>query len=176
MAEILSVTEGRILKHKKTKGGAEPAVGGKGQLAATATFGGVGDAGVGEGRSQRPLHRRPPSAGGNINLWGRPLLGWMANFGRESGAVGNSICKSRQAPTTAWQASIPVILSPKPAHTQGTWERISIQPLPRPLHSIDIVEGIAYVFGGEINPLSAVIVQPSSGVLVDYDAVEAVAI
>ncbi|KAF7544319.1 hypothetical protein G7Z17_g10048 [Cylindrodendrum hubeiense] len=34
----------------------------------------------------------------------------------------------------------------------GTWERISIPPLPRSAHSLNIISGSAYVFGGEINP------------------------
>jgi len=43
------------------EGGAEPAVGGTAQLAATAALNDVGDTDVGEGRPQRQLHRRPLS-------------------------------------------------------------------------------------------------------------------
>lgn len=35
---------------------------------------------------------------------------------------------------------------------KGTWEKIYVPPLPRSSHSIDIVAGTAYIFGGEINP------------------------
>ncbi|KAK7416464.1 hypothetical protein QQX98_005168 [Neonectria punicea] len=39
-----------------------------------------------------------------------------------------------------------------PNAINGTWERINIPPLPRSSHSLDIISGSAYVFGGEINP------------------------
>ncbi|KAI9900779.1 hypothetical protein N3K66_005041 [Trichothecium roseum] len=34
----------------------------------------------------------------------------------------------------------------------GTWERISLPPIPRSSHSLDIIYGNAYIFGGEIDP------------------------
>ncbi|OLN85888.1 Nitrile-specifier protein 5 [Colletotrichum chlorophyti] len=39
---------------------------------------------------------------------------------------------------------------PKPM--KATWERIDVPPLPRSSHSINVVNGSAYVFGGEVNP------------------------
>lgn len=35
---------------------------------------------------------------------------------------------------------------------KATWERIDVPPIPRSSHSINIVAGNAYIFGGEINP------------------------
>jgi hypothetical protein len=35
---------------------------------------------------------------------------------------------------------------------QGTWERIDIPALPRSSHSLNVISGNAYIFGGEINP------------------------
>lgn len=35
---------------------------------------------------------------------------------------------------------------------KGTWERIDIPSLPRSSHSLNVVSGSAYVFGGEIDP------------------------
>lgn len=35
---------------------------------------------------------------------------------------------------------------------KGTWERIDLPPLPRSSHSLNLVSGTAYIFGGEINP------------------------
>ncbi|OTA70247.1 hypothetical protein K449DRAFT_427768 [Hypoxylon sp. EC38] len=32
---------------------------------------------------------------------------------------------------------------------KGTWQHVSIPPLPRSSHSVDIVAGNAYIFGGE---------------------------
>ncbi|KAH0492288.1 hypothetical protein TgHK011_007248 [Trichoderma gracile] len=34
---------------------------------------------------------------------------------------------------------------------RGTWERIDLPPVPRSSHSLDIVSGCAYIFGGESN-------------------------
>ncbi|KAL0942502.1 kelch domain-containing protein [Colletotrichum truncatum] len=39
---------------------------------------------------------------------------------------------------------------PKPM--KGTWEKIDVPPLARSSHTINVVNGSAYVFGGEINP------------------------
>ncbi|POR34678.1 Tip elongation aberrant protein 3 [Tolypocladium paradoxum] len=35
---------------------------------------------------------------------------------------------------------------------KGTWERIDIPALPRSSHSLNVVSGSAFIFGGEINP------------------------
>ncbi|KAH8912005.1 hypothetical protein BR93DRAFT_921967 [Coniochaeta sp. PMI_546] len=37
----------------------------------------------------------------------------------------------------------------QPHKLRGTWERISVPPLPRSSHSLDVVAGTAYIFGGE---------------------------
>ncbi|PTB68642.1 hypothetical protein BBK36DRAFT_1191396 [Trichoderma citrinoviride] len=34
---------------------------------------------------------------------------------------------------------------------KGTWERIDLPPVPRSSHSLDIISGCAYIFGGETN-------------------------
>ncbi|TDZ58572.1 Nitrile-specifier protein 5 [Colletotrichum sidae] len=39
---------------------------------------------------------------------------------------------------------------PKPM--KGTWEKIDVPPLARSSHTINVVNGSAYVFGGEVNP------------------------
>lgn len=66
------------------------------------------------------------------------------------------------------------------SHTmKGTWEKISVPPLPRSSHSIDIVAGTAYIFGGEINPRKPVdndmhvVTLPFSGASADYYAIKA---
>ncbi|KAF6833902.1 kelch domain-containing protein [Colletotrichum musicola] len=40
--------------------------------------------------------------------------------------------------------------APKPM--KGTWEKIDVPPLARSSHSINVVNGSAYVFGGEVSP------------------------
>lgn len=35
---------------------------------------------------------------------------------------------------------------------RGTWERIDLPPVPRSSHSLDIISGCAYIFGGEVTP------------------------
>ncbi|KAL2758638.1 hypothetical protein ACRALDRAFT_2097317 [Sodiomyces alcalophilus JCM 7366] len=39
-----------------------------------------------------------------------------------------------------------------PAAMKGTWEKINVPPLPRTSHSINIVDGSTYIFGGECPP------------------------
>ncbi|PHH87026.1 hypothetical protein CDD83_9407 [Cordyceps sp. RAO-2017] len=62
---------------------------------------------------------------------------------------------------------------------KGTWEPIDVPFLPRSLHSLDVVAGSAYIFGGEINPREPVdndmhIVRlPFSGASADYYKIEA---
>ncbi|KAK0615887.1 hypothetical protein B0T17DRAFT_497153 [Bombardia bombarda] len=62
---------------------------------------------------------------------------------------------------------------------KGTWEKISVPPLPRSSHSVDIVAGTVYVFGGEVEPRKPVdndmhaITLPSSGAQADYYAIKA---
>lgn len=38
---------------------------------------------------------------------------------------------------------------------KGTWERLDLPSLPRASHSLDIISGNAYIFGGEIRPSEA---------------------
>ncbi|KAL7622990.1 hypothetical protein AAE478_006669 [Parahypoxylon ruwenzoriense] len=62
---------------------------------------------------------------------------------------------------------------------KGTWQHISIPPLPRSSHSLDVVAGNAYIFGGEVEPRKPVdndmhvIALPSSGAPADYYAIKA---
>ncbi|KAI0144009.1 hypothetical protein F4776DRAFT_610229 [Hypoxylon sp. NC0597] len=62
---------------------------------------------------------------------------------------------------------------------KGTWQHISIPPLPRSSHSLDIVAGNAYIFGGEVEPRKPVdndmhvIVLPSSSASADYYTIKA---
>ncbi|KAK1715823.1 kelch domain-containing protein [Colletotrichum lupini] len=39
-----------------------------------------------------------------------------------------------------------------PKAMKGTWERIDVPPLARSSHTVNVVNGSAYVFGGEVNP------------------------
>lgn len=61
----------------------------------------------------------------------------------------------------------------------ATWERIFVPSLPRSSHSINVVAGNAYVFGGEVEPRKPVdndmhvIVLPYSSANADYVAVKA---
>ncbi|KAI8962841.1 hypothetical protein F5Y11DRAFT_174021 [Daldinia sp. FL1419] len=68
----------------------------------------------------------------------------------------------------------------KTEHTmKGTWQHISIPPLPRSSHSLDVVAGNAYIFGGEVEPRQPVdndmhiIVLPSGSASADYYSVKA---
>lgn len=62
---------------------------------------------------------------------------------------------------------------------KATWERIDVPPIPRSSHSINIIAGNAYIFGGEINPRQPVdndmhvIVLPFSSAGADYYKVKA---
>ncbi|KAM7219996.1 nitrile-specifier protein 2 [Rhypophila decipiens] len=62
---------------------------------------------------------------------------------------------------------------------KGTWEKISVPPLPRSSHSVDTVNGTVYIFGGEIEPRKPVdndmhaVTLPSSGAQADYYAIKA---
>lgn len=65
-------------------------------------------------------------------------------------------------------------------HTmKGTWQHIDIPQLPRSSHSIDVVEGRAYIFGGEVEPRKPVdndmhvLVLPANSAPADYYAVKA---
>ncbi|EXV02332.1 Kelch repeat protein [Metarhizium robertsii] len=65
------------------------------------------------------------------------------------------------------------------AAVQGTWQRIDIPALPRSSHSVNVVAGSAYIFGGEIEARQPVdndmhiIRLPSSSAGADYHRVEA---
>ncbi|KAI1762018.1 hypothetical protein GGR53DRAFT_443476 [Hypoxylon sp. FL1150] len=62
---------------------------------------------------------------------------------------------------------------------KGTWQRVDIPALPRSSHTLDVVAGNAYIFGGEVEARKPVdndmhvIVLPSSGAPADYYAVKA---
>lgn len=64
---------------------------------------------------------------------------------------------------------------------KGTWQHISLPSLPRSSHSLDIIAGNAYIFGGEIGgdgrkPIDNdmhIVVLPWSGAPADYYAVKA---
>ncbi|KAK3685717.1 hypothetical protein B0T22DRAFT_380909 [Podospora appendiculata] len=69
------------------------------------------------------------------------------------------------------------------ATMKGTWEKISVPPLPRSSHSINIVAGTVYIFGGQADPSKTpadndmhVVTLPSSGAQADYHAIKAKAI
>lgn len=65
------------------------------------------------------------------------------------------------------------------ASMKGTWQHISVPPLPRSSHSLNVVGGSAYVFGGEVEPRQPVdndmhvITLPMSGAPADYYNVKA---
>ncbi|KAF5022413.1 hypothetical protein F66182_5553 [Fusarium sp. NRRL 66182] len=77
--------------------------------------------------------------------------------------------------------SVPSAASQKKDAINGTWERIDVPSVPRSSHSLDIVHGTAYVFGGEIQPRQPVdndmhiITLPWSSAGADYLKVKAVA-
>ncbi|KAI6092326.1 hypothetical protein F4821DRAFT_225394 [Hypoxylon rubiginosum] len=62
---------------------------------------------------------------------------------------------------------------------KGTWQHVAVPPLPRSSHSLDVVAGNAYIFGGEVEARKPVdndmhvIALPSSGAPADYYAVKA---
>ncbi|KAI5926986.1 hypothetical protein F4810DRAFT_651667 [Camillea tinctor] len=65
-----------------------------------------------------------------------------------------------------------------PPTMKGTWQHVSIPPFPRSSHSLDIVAGTAYLFGGEVasgktidNDMH-VLTLPSSGAPADYYAIK----
>lgn len=74
-----------------------------------------------------------------------------------------------------------------PAHPgkptqKATWERIDVPAMPRSSHSINVIAGSAYIFGGEIRPREPVdndmhiITLPFSSAGADYYAVKAKAV
>lgn len=77
--------------------------------------------------------------------------------------------------------SMPSVASSRKSGIKGTWERIDAPAVPRSSHSLDIISGTAYVFGGEIQPREPVdnhmhvITLPWSSAGADYYKIEAVA-
>ncbi|ODA80643.1 hypothetical protein RJ55_03602 [Drechmeria coniospora] len=78
------------------------------------------------------------------------------------------------------------VQSPTQAHVhsrqpsmKGTWERVDIPPLPRSSHSLNVISGSAYIFGGEMAPGELcsndmhVVRLPFSSAGADYYAIEA---
>ncbi|TGJ80356.1 hypothetical protein E0Z10_g8417, partial [Xylaria hypoxylon] len=62
---------------------------------------------------------------------------------------------------------------------KGTWQHIPLPSLPRSSHSLDVIAGNAYIFGGEVEARKPVdndmhvVVLPSSGAPADYYAIKA---
>ncbi|KAI0452087.1 hypothetical protein F5B21DRAFT_353237 [Xylaria acuta] len=62
---------------------------------------------------------------------------------------------------------------------KGTWQHVSLPALPRSSHSLDVIAGNAYIFGGEVEPRKPVdndmhvVVLPWSGAPADYYAIKA---
>ncbi|KAH8893140.1 galactose oxidase [Thozetella sp. PMI_491] len=78
--------------------------------------------------------------------------------------------------------SLPAIPSLGPGRTpglKGTWEKISVPPLKRSSHSLDVVGGTVYIFGGEVAPRKPVdndmhtVTLAASGASADYYAIKA---
>lgn len=83
---------------------------------------------------------------------------------------------SRLPKMPAWGAAHPS--TGKAPTVKATWERIDLPPLARSSHSINIVSGNAYIFGGEVEPRKPVdndvhvIVLPYSSASADYYTVK----
>ncbi|KAI1350837.1 hypothetical protein F5Y01DRAFT_284477 [Xylaria sp. FL0043] len=78
--------------------------------------------------------------------------------------------------------SMPQVQMPGKSHgrggMKGTWQHIALPSLPRSSHSLDVVAGNAYIFGGEVEPRKPVdndmhvVVLPWSGAPADYYAIK----
>jgi hypothetical protein len=74
---------------------------------------------------------------------------------------------------------MPSLLSPKSEDMKGTWERIDIPRLPRSSHSLNVISGAAYIFGGETNGREPtdndmhVVTLPFSAAAADYYRIKA---
>lgn len=96
-------------------------------------------------------------------------------------AKDNMPSKFPQMPQLPQIPQMPSIGFGKAAGMNGTWERVSIPPLPRSSHSLDIISGSAYIFGGEINPREPVdddmhiVTLPWSSAGADYYRIKAAA-
>ncbi|KAM0555023.1 hypothetical protein ACHAPJ_006371 [Fusarium lateritium] len=77
--------------------------------------------------------------------------------------------------------SVPSVTSQKKDSIKGTWERIDAPDVPRSSHSLNIVHGTAYIFGGEVQPRKPVdndmhvVTLPWSSAGADYFKIKAVA-
>ncbi|RYP35055.1 hypothetical protein DL767_003960 [Monosporascus sp. MG133] len=66
-----------------------------------------------------------------------------------------------------------------PRTMKGTWQHVDVPSLPRSSHSLNVVEGRAYIFGGEVEPRKPVdndmhvIALPANSAPADYYAVKA---
>lgn len=84
-------------------------------------------------------------------------------------------------PAVSGLPSMPSINLSRERTVNGTWERIDIPPVPRSSHSLNIISGSAYVFGGEVNARQPVdndmhvITLPWSSAGADYYKVKATA-
>ncbi|KEY72016.1 hypothetical protein S7711_00035 [Stachybotrys chartarum IBT 7711] len=80
------------------------------------------------------------------------------------------------------QQNVASLSSPrKPAGMNGTWEPIAIPPVSRALHSLDVISGTAYVFGGQNSRREPadndmhVVTLPFSTAAADYHRIKATA-
>ncbi|KAJ4267743.1 hypothetical protein NW762_003858 [Fusarium torreyae] len=77
--------------------------------------------------------------------------------------------------------SVPSVTSQKKDSIKGTWERIDAPDVPRSSHSLNIVHGTAYIFGGEVKSRKPVdndmhvVTLPWSSAGADYFKIKAVA-
>jgi hypothetical protein len=81
---------------------------------------------------------------------------------------------------SVFSSSSPSSKQPKDNSMKGTWQRIDIPRLPRSGHSLDVVSGSAYVFGGVAGPRDApvdndmhVVTLPFSAAAADYFRIKA---
>lgn len=84
-------------------------------------------------------------------------------------------------PAMTGMPTMPSINLSKERTMNGTWERIDLPPVPRSSHSVNIISGSAYVFGGELAARQPadndmhVITLPWSSASADYYKVKATA-
>ncbi|KAK4176173.1 hypothetical protein QBC36DRAFT_329871 [Triangularia setosa] len=75
-------------------------------------------------------------------------------------------------------SSLPAIKSPTFGSgnnntMKGTWEKLQLPPLPRSGHTVDIVDGTVYIFGGGNDNDVHAITLPASGAQADYYTIKA---
>ncbi|KAI0102785.1 hypothetical protein GGR51DRAFT_279517 [Nemania sp. FL0031] len=91
----------------------------------------------------------------------------------------NSLPQNMPSMPQVQMPSMPRIGGGGGAGMKGTWQHIPLPSLPRSSHSLDIIAGNAYIFGGEVEARKPVdndmhvVVLPWSGAPADYYAVKA---